>query len=134
MNPRSVLVPIGFLLGLASAATALGKPLADIVSPEKRRSIVELAQLLTRLPEPVPLPADLAQPMNPPGFDQPDPEELRAAAAASARAAAATAAAGAGGRRRRRLSRVAPGAVLGQDQPRQPGCVLESAGTVAGAT
>ena len=97
MNPRSVLVPIGFLLGLASAATALGKPLADIVSPEKRRSIVELAQLLTRLPEPVPLPADLAQPMNPPGFDQPDPEELRAAAAASARAAAATAAAGAGG-------------------------------------
>ena len=44
MNPRSVLVPVGFLLGLASAATALGKPLADIVSPEKRRSIVELAQ------------------------------------------------------------------------------------------
>lgn len=97
MNPRSVLVPVGFLLGLASAATALGKPLADIVSAEKRRSIVELAQLLTRPPEPVPLPADLAQPMNPPGFDQPDPEELRAAAAASARAAAATAAAAAGG-------------------------------------
>ena len=76
MNPRSVLVPVGFLLGLASAATALGKPLADIVSAEKRRSIVELAQLLTRPPEPVPLPADLAQPMNPPGFDQPDPEEI----------------------------------------------------------
>ena len=50
MNPRSVLVPVGFLLGLASAATALGNPLADIVSAEKRRSIVELAQLLTRPP------------------------------------------------------------------------------------
>jgi hypothetical protein len=101
MNPRSVLVPVGFLLGLASAATALGKPLADIVSPEKRRSIVELAQQLTRPPEPVPLPADLAQPLNPPGFDQPDPEELRAAAAAAASAKAVAAAAvslsGAGG-------------------------------------
>jgi hypothetical protein len=102
MNPRSVLVPVGFLLGLASAATALGKPLADIVSPEKRRSIVELAQQLaqqlTRPPEPVPLPADLAQPLNPPGFDQPDPEELRAAAAAAkAVAAAAVSLSGAGG-------------------------------------
>ena len=48
MNPRSVLVSVGFLLGLAAAATAPGKPVADLVSPEKRRSIVELAQLLTR--------------------------------------------------------------------------------------
>ena len=97
MNPRPVLVTAGFLLGLASAATALGKPLADLVSPEKRRSIVEQAQRLTRPPEPVPLPADLAQPFNPPGFDQPDPEELRAAAAATARAVAAGGLAGGGG-------------------------------------
>lgn len=97
MTSRSVLVPVGFLLGLASAATVPGKPVADLVSPEKRRSIVELAQRLTRPPEPVRLSLDLAQPFNPPGFDQPDPEELRAAAAASAKAVAAGGLPGAGG-------------------------------------
>jgi hypothetical protein len=97
MNSRPTLVTVGFLLGLVSAATALGKPLADLVSPEKRRSIVEQALRLTRPPEPVPLPADLAQPFNPPGFDQPDPEELRAAAAASAKVIAAGGVAGGGG-------------------------------------
>lgn len=64
---------------------AVAKPLSDLVSPEKRRAAVDLAQHLTRLPEPVAVPADLPSPFNPPGFDQPDPEELKAAAAASNR-------------------------------------------------
>lgn len=89
MNSRASLVTAGLLLGLAAALPAAAKPLSDLVSPEKRRATVDLSQRLTRPPEPVPLPADLAQPFNPPGFDQPDPEELRAAAAAAARAAAA---------------------------------------------
>lgn len=93
MNSRHALVAAG-LLGLASVAPALGKPLSDLVSPEKRRSIVERAQHLTRPPEPAPLPADFVQPFNPPNFDQPDPEEVRAAAAARAAAAPASGPAG----------------------------------------
>lgn len=87
MNPRLLFAAGGILLACSSAATAWGKPLSDLVSPEKRRSIVEQAQRLTRPPEPVPLPADLIQPFNPPGFDQPDPEEVRAAGALAAAAA-----------------------------------------------
>lgn len=88
MNYRLPPVFMRLLVGLAFAAPAVAKPLTDLVSPEKRRSIVEQFQRHTRSPEPVPLPADLAQPFNPVGFDQPDPEEVRAAAAASARASA----------------------------------------------
>ncbi len=61
-------------------------PQSDLVAPEKRRVAVELAQRLTQPAEPVPLPAKLPQPFSPPNFDQPDPEELRAAAAAAAKA------------------------------------------------
>ena len=68
---------VALLMPLAAA-----KPISDLVSPEKRRTIVELAQHLTRPPEPVPVPADFTHPFNPAGFDQPDPEEVKAAAAA----------------------------------------------------
>ena len=51
------------------------KPKSDILAPDKRRASVDLALLLTRPPEPAPLPADLAQPFNPSGFDLPDREE-----------------------------------------------------------
>jgi len=86
MNHRPAPVLLGLLLALAGAPAALGKVVSDLVSPEKRRSVVEQAQHLTRPAEPVPLPADLVQPFNPPSFDQPDPEELRASAAAAAKA------------------------------------------------
>ena len=91
MNHRPARAAVALLLGLFTAATALAKPVSDLVSPEKRRSVVDQALRLTRPAEPVPLPADLAHPFNPPGFDQPDPEELRAAAAAAAKANAASA-------------------------------------------
>src|SRR6188474_659332 len=78
------------LAGALLAPLAAAKPLSDLVSPEKRRAAVELAQHLTRPPEHVPVPADLAHPFNPPGFEQPDPEELKAAAAATSRGQAPT--------------------------------------------
>ena len=71
------------------ASLAAAKETADLAPPEKRRVTVELAKRITRPPEPAPLPADLPQPFSPAGFDQPDPEELRAIAAANAKAAAA---------------------------------------------
>lgn len=99
MNPiprsRSVLAGL-MLLGLLPSLRAAGVA-SDLVPTEKRRAIIEVAQRLTRAPEPVPLPTDLAQPFSPPGFDQPDPEELRAAAAAAAKAGSQPAAPAGGG-------------------------------------
>lgn len=88
MNHRHALALVGLVFGLTGTTIALGKPLTDLVSPEKRRSIVDQFQRFTRAPEPVPLPADLVNPFNPSAFDQPDPEEVRAAAAAYAKSAA----------------------------------------------
>ena len=51
------------------------KPKSDLIPPDKRRVSVELGLKLTQPPTPEPLPADLAQPFNPPGFDLPDREE-----------------------------------------------------------
>ena len=90
MNHRQLPALAAFLLGLAIAAPAPAKTVSDLVSPDKRRAVVEQAQKLTHPVEPAPLPAELPQPFNPAGFDQPDPEEVKAAAAAAAvRAAAA---------------------------------------------
>jgi hypothetical protein len=90
---RLTLVACAFSV-VASLASA--KPLSDLVSPEKRRTTVELAQRLTRPPEPLPLPADLAQPFNPVGFDQPDPEEAKAVALALQKAGGGPASGGGG--------------------------------------
>ena len=79
MNHRHAFLPLIALLVVFTGATAFGKAVSDLVSPEKRRSVVEQAQRLTRSPEPVPLPTDVPHPFNPPNFDQPDPEEIRAA-------------------------------------------------------
>lgn len=74
------------LLALALVATAFAadkkdeksdKVKSDLVPPDKRRASVELGQRLTRPPTPEPLPADLAQPFNPPGFDLPDRNEAQ---------------------------------------------------------
>ena len=85
---RQILV---VLLVAGGGPFAAAKPISDLVSPEKRRVTVELAQRLTRTPEPVPVPADLPNPFGPAGFDQPDPEEAKATAAALARAGVAPA-------------------------------------------
>lgn len=94
MNAR----PLVFFLAAATLGTLAprlaAKPLSDLISPEKRRATVEQAQKLVQAPALTPLPADLPQPFNPPGFEQPDAEEVRAQAAAAAAAATATSAAG----------------------------------------
>jgi hypothetical protein len=84
-----VLLPVALLAFLASRSWAA--PASDLVSPERRRPTVELAERLAKPPLPAPLGADLVQPFNPAAFGQPDPEELRAIAAAQAAAAAASA-------------------------------------------
>lgn len=80
MNHRFVLLSAVCLVGLVSTSRVFGKTASDLASPEKRRASVEQALWLTRPPEPVALPAEIAQPFNPPGFEQPDPGEVRAAA------------------------------------------------------
>jgi hypothetical protein len=86
MNKTLKITFVLFLFVCGPVFAAVGKSLADIVSPEKRRVTVDLAVRLARAPEPAPLPAELAQPFNPSNFDQPDPDDLRAAAAAAGRA------------------------------------------------
>jgi len=85
MNSRFAPVLAGLLFGVIAAAPVAAKPLSDLVSTDRRRVIVEQAQRLMRPADPAALPVELAQPFNPPNFEQPDPEELRAAAALAAR-------------------------------------------------
>ena len=84
MKPPVRTLAAGTLALALLAPLFAGKAVSDLVSPEARRPAVDLAQHITRPPQPEPVPADLVQPFNPAGFDQPDPEELRAAAAAAA--------------------------------------------------
>ncbi len=74
------------LLVVVGAALAPAKPVSDLDSVEKRHASVQLAQRLTRPPEPVPVPEGLTNPFNPAGFEQSDPEEAKAVAAALAKA------------------------------------------------
>lgn len=71
------------LVSLASVARA--KPVSDLESPEKRQAAVQLAQRLTRAPEPVPVPEGLGNPFNPVGFAQGDADDGRTTPAAQGR-------------------------------------------------
>lgn len=76
MKPRVPSRAFGvFALFLAAAPglCAAARVLADVQPAQKRQSTLELAQGLARRPAPEALPADLASPFNPPGFDRPDP-------------------------------------------------------------
>ena len=90
MNVRSLAALFVLALALVSIAGAADKPdkpdkpKSDLALPDKRRATVELALKLTQPPTPEPLPADLAQPFSPAGFDLPDREERPASAAAGA--------------------------------------------------
>jgi hypothetical protein len=65
-----------FLLG-AVALSAAPSAKYDVPPPGQRAPVLELAKRLAR-PAPLePLPADLPQPFNPPGFEQPDASERR---------------------------------------------------------
>ena len=89
---RAALVLAAALAGLAGgAATAGARTLSDLNVPDRRKAVVEMARRIEKVAPLAPLPADLRQPFNPPGFEQPDPDE-RAASQAAARAAATAAA------------------------------------------
>lgn len=90
MNSRSFSAhaAAGLLALSLLPSLTVAKSGSDLVSTEKRRGTVSLAQQLTRPAEPAPVPSPLVNPFNPPGFDQPDPEEVRANAAAAAAAGA----------------------------------------------
>ncbi len=84
MNLRFAFFTASLLLSSVALSAASSKPISDLVSPEKRRAIVDLALRLARMTEPAALPPDLPHPFSPPNFEQPDPEEIRAAATARA--------------------------------------------------
>ncbi len=87
MKLRFAFFIAGGVLSSGALSGATGKPNSGIVSPEKRRVVVELGLRLARVPEPAALPPDLPHPFSPSNFEQPDPEELRAADAARANSA-----------------------------------------------
>ena len=61
---------------------------SDLVSTQQRAAVVELADQLVRPRVLADMPATLVVPFNPVGFDQPDPEEVKAQQAAAAGPAA----------------------------------------------
>jgi hypothetical protein len=67
-------------LVLGGATSVFAKTIAsDLSAPEKRRSFVEQASRLAKPAKPAPLPADLALPFSPPGFELSDAQERAAA-------------------------------------------------------
>jgi hypothetical protein len=53
------------------------KSASDLLPPDLRRAVVERAQKLAQPVAAAPLPAELASPFSPAGFDKPDPSEAR---------------------------------------------------------
>lgn len=90
-RPRQLLPLVLVLLTLCSARLC-SAPVSDLVSADKRRADVDRSMRLSAPVEPEALPAELPQPFAPPGFEQPDPEEVRAKAVAKASATASSAA------------------------------------------
>lgn len=82
MRPLSLLA-LAAVLGAPATAFA-AKAAADITPPQRRQAIVDTAERLSRRAPAPELPAELASAFNPVGFDQPDPETLKANAAAAA--------------------------------------------------
>lgn len=79
MNLRKSCSPFGLLsiasLLLSGEAAAASRITADIVPPARRQAVVETAEKLAQREAVKPLPADLASPFNPAGFDKPEPAE-----------------------------------------------------------
>ncbi len=82
MNFRaSTLLLISLVMALPAAVeAAAAKGKSDLLSPARRKETVDKAEWLTRAPDGAPQTAasELPSPFNPPGFDQPDPEEIKA--------------------------------------------------------
>jgi hypothetical protein len=72
-------VCLGWLLLACAAVSPARGAASDINSPDKRHATVERAARLAKPSSPAALPADLAQPFSPPGFELTDAEEQSAA-------------------------------------------------------
>jgi hypothetical protein len=70
-------------------AAPLAAQQSDLATPPKRAATVELADRLVQPRVLAAMPETLVVPFNPAGFEQPDPEEIKAQQAAAASAAAA---------------------------------------------
>lgn len=70
-------------------AAGLQAQKSDLVTPQERMGTVAMAERLVQPRVLAEMPATLIVPFNPAGFDQPDPEEVKAQQAATAAAAAA---------------------------------------------
>lgn len=70
-------------LALAGALHAAPPAIVDVFPPSRRQPTVDLATRLSASPQIPRLPEKLVSPFNPPSFDAPDPEEMRAAAEAA---------------------------------------------------
>ena len=80
---------LGTLIALgAFPAVARARVPSEIETPDIRRISVEKAALIAKRSKAAPLPAELAQPFAPAGFELTDAEEAAAAAAAARRAGA----------------------------------------------
>lgn len=66
------------LCALGLTACLLAAPKSDILPSSARQKTLALADELSKPAKLEPLPTPLRPPFNPPGFDQPDPEELQA--------------------------------------------------------
>ena len=85
MTPRLFL--LAALAWCTAGVVCAQTPRADLPPPAQRAAVVALARELAQPPPLAPLPDPLPHPLNPPGFDQPDPAEVRAAAVAAGPAA-----------------------------------------------
>ena len=88
MKTLRVLLPLLFAVWLPAALHAED---SDLVTPQQRTGVVDMAKQLLQSRALVALAADAASPFAPPGFEQPDPEEVKAQQAAAAAAGAAVA-------------------------------------------
>jgi len=88
MKP-SLIHLLGAALGLMLATVPALAQKSDLATPQERRAAVDLAAKLIQPRELSALPPEIVVPFSPAGFDQPDPEEVKAQMAAAAAAAAA---------------------------------------------
>ena len=87
MNARlrlhRLLVSAAAVASLAVAVAAKPPP-SDIVPPDLRQKVVDNATRLSRTPAPTAVPADVASPFSPAGFEKPDASEMQGKPVAAA--------------------------------------------------
>ncbi len=76
---RLKLLSAALLVTAIVPALPAARPVADVLSPEQRRTVLEKAARYSRPPQAAPVPADLVTPFDPPGFEKPDASEARLA-------------------------------------------------------